>query len=225
MNSEPSIVCVDHGALSDLMFWEQMARALEQAGVLRPAPIVLMGSSEQAEAATGGLLSTGVRRFGELAVSVDTNAAFERAIREQNKAAVVRLADAGVSAVGFTGADRGLLTWRDGQLDVGSWHPIATLASSGVVCVVSCVAAGPVWTDIHPLRVAAGVRAKMNWVCPFTVMAQRITAGYPEPGTALSGADVVTLVEEGGLSPETVRLVDEPVLVAHSSRWILVRKS
>ncbi|PIQ62859.1 MAG: hypothetical protein COV99_05060 [Bacteroidetes bacterium CG12_big_fil_rev_8_21_14_0_65_60_17] len=225
MNSEPSIVCIDHAALSDLMFWEQVSRAMHQAGVLRPAPIMLLGSGEEAEAATGGMLSSQERRMGELPVPVDATAAFERVTREQNKAAVFRLTDASVSTVGLIGADRGLLSMENGNLVAGAFEPVESLAVSGVVCVVSCVAAGHGWTDVHPVRVAAAIRKTMGWESPYTVMSQRITSSFPESGMTLSRRGLVELAAEGGLPEEVACLVDEPVFVEHASRWKPARKS
>lgn len=237
MNSEPPLVCVDHAALSDLMFWEQMARALQQGGGSCPAPVILLGSSEQAEAAVGGVLSDGVRSGEEISVPVDAHAAFERAIREQNKGAVASLTDAGVSAVGLVGADRGLLVWNKDRLRAGAWHTVNSLAQSGVVCVVSCVASegvsgtlsGPpsvaLWRDVHPVRVARLVRAEMSWEFPYTVMAQSVTGSLPASGTVVEGGQIDSLVAEGGLLPGTANLIREPVQIAHSSRWSSGSKS
>jgi len=207
------------------MFWEQLARALQEAGAARPAPVLLLGSGDEAASATGGLVAERPRRQGELIVPVDANAAFERAIREQNKSAVFRLTDAGVSAVGFVGADRGLLAVRDGEVHAGAWHQVARLAADGVVCLVSCVAAGPAWTDVHPVRVARAVRAKMEWESPYTVMAQRNVDSIPDAGSLVSKDQLARLVHEGCVVQELIHLVNEPVHVAHASRWSLVSKS
>ena len=135
------IVLLDAYHLGDPLFLTGFTR--DVARYDQPAPLILVhGAGEAAERALEASGQDVARVGGVLAVRSEQEAAtVERAARELGREITHALNEAGVAAVRFTGADRGLLRQgTDGVKANAGW--LLALARQGAVPVVTALAAG-----------------------------------------------------------------------------------
>ena len=130
-----TVVYLDPYHLGDPLFVSGLARDLAARG----AGLVLVhGSGERGERALESLGRAPRATDGTWDTEdAEGAAAVERAARELNREIVHELNEQGVASIRATGADRGLLKRREGQVEAGRTAWLADLVRQGVVVVVA----------------------------------------------------------------------------------------
>jgi acetylglutamate kinase len=202
---------LDDYHLGDPLFLQRLAGLMGRAG--RRGPYVLLhGSGEAAERLleAEGLFPErvgGTPRAG----SAREAALVERALRETTGRIVALLTEAGVPAVGFQGADRGLLRQEaDGAVAAGKTGWLKEILGRGAVSVVSALAAVPGEAGREvPLRAAAAALGRAFATEGPTVV---FFTRNDQPGVGMGGSfrerlPLAALPEEAVAEPEAVREV------------------
>ena len=136
------LIYLDDYHLDDLLYVPSLAQQMGRMRRVRPACLFVHGSGEQAERLLEAEGLFPERKDGVVQARTPEEAALvEGALRQVNRRVVGALTEEGVHAVGFQGADRGLLLVdEDGALTTGRVAWLKDLAEKRAVPVVSALA-------------------------------------------------------------------------------------
>ncbi len=136
------LIYLDDYHLDDLLFVPGLAQQMGRMRQVRPACLLLHGSGDQAERLLEAEGLFPERKGGLVQARTPAEAALiERALRQVNRRVVGALTEEGVHAVGFQGADRGMLRVdEDGTIETGRVAWLKELIEKRAVPVVSALA-------------------------------------------------------------------------------------
>ena len=177
------VVLLDDFHLDDLLFVQSFGRLM--AGADRPCVLVH---------GDGGVAVRALEAQGVFAGddAPEAAAAVRAALRFQSKKITGRLTDAGLSGVGFQGADRRLLVrGADGVLRAGPAAWLARLVATGAVPVVSALAADDAGGEPVPVAPAEAVAVLA------AALAGTHAAGTHAAGAQTAGATAVLFTRGG----------------------------
>ena len=155
------LLYLDDYHLNDLLYVPSLAQQMGRMRRARPACLFVHGSGEQAERLLEAEGLFPEREDGFVQARTPEEAALiEQALRQVNRRVVGALTEEGVHAVGFQGADRGLLRVdEDGTVKTGRVAWLKELVEKRAVPVVSALAQGPEGEAARAVRVPAATVA------------------------------------------------------------------
>jgi|GEM_PF-1031486 len=171
------LISIDYRAQDDLLFWEEMSRAMTSAASSGRRIGLILGSGEhvQRELETAG--HDGFRSKDVFDLAFSHADALEKSFREENRRCAGMLTDSGVFSVGIMGSDRGILkVGKEGV--IASEKVISRLwQAPGIVLVLSTLGRreNGDYMDIYPLSAALAVSSVLSGECRITHLAQHIT--------------------------------------------------
>jgi len=171
---------VDYRPQEDLMFWDQLIRSLSNAKRTGRWICVVVGSSEIAERILfqRGLPSNR-SSDGELDFPASISAELDLVYSEEKRKLATRMTDEGISAVGMTAYDRGMVQIQEGQLNARKGiENILWPAPAVVPLLMSVVKDGnDCLKDVHPFRLASKLQEHFGERASFTVISDKVSQG------------------------------------------------
>ena len=159
------IICVDEVADEDLMFDQALVRSLGRLNSRGPI-ILVVGSGESVGRGLSRQGHEDGRVKGGLQLkSEQSRDEYERLMRDKGRDYVQLLTDAGISSVGFFGADRNMLSLRPGEKGVVcKAGTIVGLSRSGVLSVIMCACRASEGSvlDLQPMECCIAIRKALE---------------------------------------------------------------